>query len=193
MEETMLFKALREFTTGLLNQLLVNLAGQEGQMWLDEFKKFLRRETCWVQNFLRRLFETEKIVVGATDGTETFNGSDIFGDRVYGETLPAGTPTLAVNAAVYEQIVDGKFIQVLGSLGETRPRWKNAGQVLHFSRDHRDKLRTDGYATFFELEGSFVAYVCFDVVGQLEVGINPLSLDYVWLAGFRHLFVSPQQ
>lgn len=47
MESTVLFTALREFTTGLLNQLLVNLAGQDGQTWHTEFKKFLRRERCW--------------------------------------------------------------------------------------------------------------------------------------------------
>lgn len=46
-DNTMLFKALREFTSGLLNQLLVNLAGQEGQIWLEELKKFLRKERCW--------------------------------------------------------------------------------------------------------------------------------------------------
>ncbi len=48
MEHTVLFTALREFTTGLLHQLLVNLSGQDGQMWLGEFKKFLRKESCWV-------------------------------------------------------------------------------------------------------------------------------------------------
>lgn len=48
METNMLFTALREFTTGLLNQLLVNLSGQDGQVWLEELKRFLRKEPCWV-------------------------------------------------------------------------------------------------------------------------------------------------
>ncbi len=43
----MLSKALREFTTGPLNQLIVNLGGQEGDKWEDELKKFLRKEPCW--------------------------------------------------------------------------------------------------------------------------------------------------
>lgn len=47
MEYHTLCQALREFTTGLLNQLLVNLSGQEGHTWLEEFKKFLRKESCW--------------------------------------------------------------------------------------------------------------------------------------------------
>lgn len=43
----MLSKALREFTTGPLNQLIVNLGGQEGDQWEEELKKFLRKEPCW--------------------------------------------------------------------------------------------------------------------------------------------------
>lgn len=45
--DTMLSKALREFTTGPLNQLIVNLGGQEGDQWEEELKKFLRKEPCW--------------------------------------------------------------------------------------------------------------------------------------------------
>ena len=43
----MLSKVLREFTTGPLNQLIVNLGGQEGDQWEEELKKFLRKEPCW--------------------------------------------------------------------------------------------------------------------------------------------------
>ena len=45
--DTMLSKALREFTTGPLSQLIVNLGGQEGDQWEEELKKFLRKEPCW--------------------------------------------------------------------------------------------------------------------------------------------------
>ncbi|MFA6295288.1 MAG: hypothetical protein WC666_02590 [Candidatus Paceibacterota bacterium] len=48
--DTMLSRALREFTTGPLNQLLVNLGGQDGSQWEEEFKKFLRKEPCWSDN-----------------------------------------------------------------------------------------------------------------------------------------------
>ncbi|MDE1988216.1 MAG: hypothetical protein KGJ58_03535 [Patescibacteria group bacterium] len=43
----MLSKALREFTTGPLNQLIVNLGGQDGSQWEEELKRFLRKESCW--------------------------------------------------------------------------------------------------------------------------------------------------
>ncbi len=191
MEETMLFKALREFTTGLLNQLLVNLAGQEGQMWLDEFKKFLRREQCWVKVYLKSLFDG--VVVSAADGIETFASSGLFGG-VYGLTLPAGSgkPTPATKATVWELILNGIFAQIFGSLGEKRGRWTES-QVVAFCRDHRDKLRTDGYGTFFELEGGFVANVYFGGDGRLEVGVDEFSRGGVWSAEYEHRVVSPQQ
>ena len=45
--DTMLSKALREFTTGPLNQLIVNLGGQDGDQWEQQLKQFLRKEPCW--------------------------------------------------------------------------------------------------------------------------------------------------
>ncbi len=48
--DTMLSKALREFTTGPLNQLIVNLGGQDGDQWEQQLKQFLRKEPCWSNN-----------------------------------------------------------------------------------------------------------------------------------------------
>lgn len=45
--DTMLSKALREFMSGPLNQLIVNLGGQEGDQWEQQLKQFLRKEPCW--------------------------------------------------------------------------------------------------------------------------------------------------
>lgn len=47
----MLSKALREFMTGPLKQLFVNLAGEDGSEWEEELKKFLRKESCWTSLF----------------------------------------------------------------------------------------------------------------------------------------------
>lgn len=43
----MLSKALREFNSGPLNQLLVNLGGDEGPVWEEMLKRFNRKEACW--------------------------------------------------------------------------------------------------------------------------------------------------
>ncbi len=70
--DTMLSKALREFTTGPLNQLLVNLAGQESQMWEDALKRFLRKENPWagLLKFVREV---------AVPGTKKFIAADALG------------------------------------------------------------------------------------------------------------------
>ena len=205
MDNTMLFKALREFTTGLLNQLLVNLAGQDGQLWLAEFKKFLRHEPCWIATpaavvetakkakvYLRRLFETETITVGATDGTGTLKGSGVFPGGVYGLALPVGgkeTPATAV--AIYEMEENGTFAEVFGSLGENRLCWTEA-QVVGFCRENPGRLSRTG-ATFFEMVGGFVADASFVGLGRLDVFVDPFSDGRVWNAKYAHRFVVPQQ
>lgn len=57
--ETMLSKALREFMTGPLNQLIVNLGGQDGNQWEKQFKQFLRKEPCWTEGNGTQVTELE--------------------------------------------------------------------------------------------------------------------------------------
>lgn len=52
--KSMLSEALCEIR-GLLNQLFTNLAGEQGVEWLTEFKKFLRKERCWVNVLLESM------------------------------------------------------------------------------------------------------------------------------------------
>ena len=75
--KSMLSEALCEIR-GLLNQLLEVLAGENGEEWLTEFKKFLRKEPCWKKVFLR-LISTDDLVLDACDGTEVLaNAKDVF-------------------------------------------------------------------------------------------------------------------
>ena len=144
--------------------------------------------------FLRRLFKETQIVVGGTSGAETFTSSGIFTGGVYGLTVSIGDskPILSTNVAIYEMVENGTFAEIFGSLGEIRCRWKES-QVVQFCRDHRSKLRTGGYGTFFELEGGFVASVCFDDGGRLKVYVSGFSDGSVWNAEYQHRLVSPQQ
>jgi hypothetical protein len=45
--EHMLSRALRDFLSGPLNQLIVNLAGRDAVRWEEQFGLFLRQEPCW--------------------------------------------------------------------------------------------------------------------------------------------------
>lgn len=61
--DNILSKALREFTTGPLNQLIVNLGGHDGDQWEQQFKRFLRKEPCWI--FTNAELEAHtKVIVG---------------------------------------------------------------------------------------------------------------------------------
>ena len=76
--DTMLSKALREFTTGPLNQLIVNLGGQDGDQWEQQLKQFLRKEPCWTNGQVTQVAEPKPtpsilelvstIVIPATTG-----------------------------------------------------------------------------------------------------------------------------
>ncbi|MEX2029047.1 MAG: hypothetical protein WD963_01025 [Candidatus Paceibacterota bacterium] len=178
---------------GMLDDLLTKTLNPE---WFSEFKRFLRKEPCWTESavklYLRRLFETETLIVPETSEEETFSSSGLFPGGVYGLTPQKSTPRPATEAAVHEQVVDGRFAQVFGSLGKDRRVWTEA-QVCAFVRTHPAKLRGEGYdETFFELEGGFVAIVVFDVGGRLRVRVDEFSDDCVWHVEYRHCFVSLQ-
>ena len=50
--DTMLSRALREFMTGPLNQLIVNLGGRDSDQWEAELKQFLRKEPSTLRETL---------------------------------------------------------------------------------------------------------------------------------------------
>jgi len=85
--------------------------------------------------------------------------------------------------ATFEQMFDKK--QVL-----------TQEQILYFIKNHKDKLRSDGYATFFLFESKgnfFVALVGFDFGDSLYVSVWRFEHSYVWDAGDRHRVVVPQE
>ena len=75
--DTILSRALREFTTGPLNQLIVNLGGHDGDQWEQQLKRFLRKEPCWIFTNNIELEEhikaVEESIMIKIDRTEPFN------------------------------------------------------------------------------------------------------------------------
>lgn len=45
---------------GVLKDLFTKLHGKEGNTWLEELKKFLRKDECWVMTALQRLISVGK-------------------------------------------------------------------------------------------------------------------------------------
>lgn len=207
----MLSKALREFHSGPLHQLLVNLGGKEGAMWEAELNKFNRRETSWPKTN-PYLCKIPNGTLPATDGQRTmFGAKENFpgcfdGDYANWGTNVPGKATSEMPFEVYELAKDGTFAQIFG--GFTRPLgelcWEQ-DKILAFVEFHPELLHPQGHGTFFlfkvkfdentenEREEFFVANVDRSGDGQLEAHVRQLSLDGVWRAGYRGRFVVPQQ
>lgn len=204
---TSLWKEVR----GLVGDLMDKLFGPESATWIAMFRRFLRKDPCWTKfnPFLRQIATG---VLGPTTGEQTFAGEV--------ESFPGGldsdfarwckgvksSPTEEATFEVYEQIENGKFMQILEGFGLPIDQlfWTEA-QAVKFVKDHPELLHLKGWATFVPFykkfdEGTeserierFVARVNRLGDGQLEAYVRQLSYDNVWDAARRDRFVLPQQ
>lgn len=136
------------------------------------------------------------IKIKATEGKKTIARSDLFSYidsdfENYG-TDKIGNPTEEINLAVLEMGKDATLAQIFS---DKESMALSQEQILDFCENHRDKLRQDGYATFFLFkvgEKFFVAYVYVRDDGRLWVCAGRLDDDDVWRAEHRHRVVVPQ-
>ena len=145
---------------GSITDFFEKLSGPDGTNWLAEFKKFLRKEPCWVAHAKSSIFRLisggKKIVIRATSGSKTIaQAKDIFtwgidsdfvnwGLDVLGEAKPE-TPV-----EVHEMVEDGDFETIYDSLGRNLDDLCfEQEQIVIFVQDHKGWLRKDGCATFF--------------------------------------------
>ncbi len=161
--------------------------------------------------FLSRVFETETVTIGTMDGTETiaqakdvFTGCIDFDFIKWGLSKP-GKATQATNAIIYETVNDGSFAELFGGISGDLNRlcWQES-QVVNFCREHPDKLRKDGYGTFFlitkdgepakeDKSNVFVANVRVYDVSRLKVHVRKFSYVGFWGAEYCLCIVVPQQ
>lgn len=154
--------------------------------------------------YLQPLYAGEEIIIGPTDGTRAIaQAKDVFAGYIdsdfmnYGLDVP-GPTTAAMKADIREMAeTDGTFMEIYGSLGRPLDQlcFRNQHQIVLFCKEHKDKLRQDGYGTFFLFKRGdefFVAYVYVFSSGRLYVYAFRLSYVHVWCAECRHRFVLPQ-
>jgi len=152
--------------------------------------------------YLRQLYVGEEITLDPADGSRTIaQASDVFDGYIdpnftnWNLDAPA-QPTEPMNVRVGEMIADGTFGKIYGSLGHSYDRLCHTQhQVVNFCAKHKDKLRQDGYGTFFLFKRGdefFVAVVRVSSDGPLNAGVRRFSLGHVWNAGCRRRFVLPQ-
>ncbi len=96
---------------------------------------------------------------------------------------------------MFEMHKDGDYRTLFGSFSkDLEALCMTQAQIKNFCQMHKDKLRTNGYGTFFlfkEGNAFFVASVCFLDDGRLELRVHEFSFDYVWCACYQHRIVVP--
>jgi len=158
------------------------------------------RELATAHSILRLLTE-EPLTIGPTDGSEVLaDADDVFShidsDFHGWKADEPGKATDATLAKVYELAQDATFAKMFGTLsGDVSQLCLTQAQIKAFVKQHRNWLRTGGYATFFLTESGrefFVAGVRLDVDGPLSAYVCRFGRAHVWCAGYRHRVVVPQ-
>ncbi|MFA6553988.1 MAG: hypothetical protein WCS89_00575 [Candidatus Paceibacterota bacterium] len=169
----------------------------------ERFAEIAEDTVVTIQSCLKRIFEGKKIVIAKTSGKENLaNAKDVFTGWVDPNFVNYGCdvedkPTVETPVEVFEMVEDGDFARIFGGFNVNLDQLcLSQHQIKEFVKNHRDKLRTDGYATFFLFKVGkkfFVANVYFDDAGRLKVRVHRFSHDYGWDAANRHRVVVPQQ
>lgn len=97
--------------------------------------------------------------------------------------------------AVFEVDKDRTFKDIFGSISKnTDSMCLTQAQIIAFVKEHKDKLRTEEWATFFLFKVNdevFVAGVRLDSDERPRAGVYRVSSGYVWDAGRRPRVVVP--
>ncbi|MFH0845811.1 MAG: hypothetical protein V1851_00185 [Patescibacteria group bacterium] len=170
------------------------------QKVMDSLQEIHDNEFKTENKFLARLYLDEEIWISETTGEKTIaQSSDVFkgwidSDFINWGTDKQGKSTERTKVEVYEMRRDATFEQMFTSLGDIDKLCFEQEQIINFCLEHPDKLRKDGYATFFLFkvhDRPFVAIV-FLGSGGLEVRVYRFDYDYVWGAEIRPRVVVPQ-
>jgi hypothetical protein len=155
-----------------------------------------------ITGFVKLISGAETITLNPTDGKETLTKArDLFKGWLDFELLKdwgADAPdsaTEATSVAVHELIKDGTFEEIFGSLAEDLDTLcLTPAQIIEFVENHKQWLRTGGYATAFLFKASndFLVFRVYQSRGLLEGRVSRLSWDGVQNNSTHERFVVPQ-
>ncbi len=182
---------------------IYHLVTPEGRVTLEKIAQIIVGEVEKVQNeFLKLISGDENLTIDAVDGSEIIAGSDdmfeagIDSDFVKWGANERGVATVETPVDVHELVKNATFTQMFGSLSADVSRFcLTQHQIKTFIKNHRNWLRTDGYATLFLFKSNnqfFVANVYLRSDGRLAVCVYEFARDRVWTAGYRYRIVVPQ-
>ncbi len=194
---------------GLQTDILAKL--RNGNMTWDQIQwfkglSFEKREALMGKQpetvlYLKLLSGAETIMLDALDGKETLaTAKEVFPSGINDNFKKwginkAGIATKEQVVDVHEQVLDGTFAQMFGSIGTDLDKLcLTQAQIKNFCKKYSSWLRKDGFANLFlfKVEDQFfVASV--DVYSDgLYVRVFRLGYAYVWDAEYAHCVVTPQ-
>lgn len=155
------------------------------------------------KNYLKPVYISQKIIIGATDGKETLAEakdvfSDIDGSFLGLEINVPGEPTAEVGAQSYIVKKDGKFKDFFKDFEENMDYFcLTQSQIKEFCRKHPDKISNKGLTLFLsKIKGNYyLVYVKKFHIGKkwvLRTGALPFQSGYIWHSKYCHNIVVPQ-
>ncbi len=147
------------------------------------------------------LISNAPLVLDPADGSELLaEANNVFAyidpdfqNRGAGEPGPSTEQT---KVCVYEMAKNATFVQMFDSLApDTGKLCLTQAQIKQFVVQHRDRLQSDGFATFFLFKSHdhfFVADVSVRSGGGLRVYVRRFGHSRVWHAGSCPRVVVPQ-
>ena len=170
----------------------------------DRMKFFGIKSTEAVKtSHLTELYREEEIFVDECGGTKE-SGLYYAGDLFKGylstnlkdwNLINSQKKTEKTEVKVFEMHKNGDYRTIFGSFNkDLEALCMTQAQIKNFCEKNKNKLRTNGYATFFLFnEGNefFVAFVYFYDDGHLRLNVDKFSYDSVWRASYRHRIVVP--
>lgn len=205
----------REFTSAILRALPGGMSVEERQRWIGDLaglQKGLRELLCpsngdkvkkegFSNPYLRLLYEGEHITLPVTGGQRLIaDAKKVFtwgidGDfRNWGADQP-GEHRLQMEVKVLEMYQNATFSQMFNSFGKSLDELCfTQDQIIAFCENHKDRLRRDGYGTFFLFKSNgklFVAHVNVLGAGRLGVLVHEFGHDDVWYGVRQHGVVVP--
>lgn len=166
MNKNMLKEALQalEAITGPLTQFLKNLHGKNGELWLTEFKRFLRQEPCW--NEIRKVGKDiilatdffsidarmERYIIAEQTKNKNFAGLKFPGEQSGFKNLNLSylaNKTKAVEAVPYRLRKLGKASELYSSFNRSlNDLYFTLDQLAYFLYFCQDALDRDGNTLF---------------------------------------------
>ncbi|MEK7452114.1 MAG: hypothetical protein AAB664_02150 [Patescibacteria group bacterium] len=154
-----------------------------------------------VKFILRLLFEDETITIAPCNGSryiakeeKVFKAGINSNFKNWGLDK-AGSSTDAVSVSIHKTTNHATFVQMFSSLGsDLNKLCLTQHQIVEYWEKHCDKLRQDGFVTFFlfkEEENFFVGSVVLSLDG-LYVGVCRFEIGGVWKSERTHRVITPK-